>query len=220
MTERLKGSKRLQVIQNWLNGKEDPNWEVFPTKNENKFIVKKRKEPLVKTKYDKSETDDEAEDENDKGNIRDTSDFIEPDEENPETQENNVPDTNPSPKKNKSTAKLIIKKPKPMPSPQQQLYPNMQTYDTVNIEILNQLKLLGEEIMNQRKKKETKKMMKNIARKELQKSYYRDETFREDSSDSDKGSTNEKINESTISSQPAPPIYRRRKLNLLDKSRK
>ena len=46
MTKHLRGSKRLQVIQNWINGREDELFEVFPTKKENKYIVKPRKQPL------------------------------------------------------------------------------------------------------------------------------------------------------------------------------
>ena len=48
MSKHLTGSKRLQVIQNWLNGRDDPDWDVLPTKKENKYIVKRRTEPLAK----------------------------------------------------------------------------------------------------------------------------------------------------------------------------
>ncbi len=48
MSKHLTGSKRLQVIQNWLNGRDDPEWDVLPTKKENKYIVKRRTQPLNK----------------------------------------------------------------------------------------------------------------------------------------------------------------------------
>lgn len=48
MTKHLRGSKRLQVIQNWINGREDELYEVYPTKKENKYIVRERKQPLKK----------------------------------------------------------------------------------------------------------------------------------------------------------------------------
>lgn len=38
----LQGCKRRQIIQNWLNGKEDKDWEVFPCKKEGKYILKRR----------------------------------------------------------------------------------------------------------------------------------------------------------------------------------
>lgn len=39
MSKYLRGKKRLQVIHNWLNGRDDPEYEVFPTASEGKYIV-------------------------------------------------------------------------------------------------------------------------------------------------------------------------------------
>ncbi|KAK8887165.1 hypothetical protein M9Y10_038203 [Tritrichomonas musculus] len=44
--KRIPNSKILQVIKNWINGREDELFEVFPTKKENKYIVRERKQPL------------------------------------------------------------------------------------------------------------------------------------------------------------------------------
>ena len=45
MTNRVRGKKREEVINNWLKGVEDPNVEVKPTKQEGRYIVKaKQKE--------------------------------------------------------------------------------------------------------------------------------------------------------------------------------
>ena len=44
--EYLKGTKRLQIINKWLRGIEDPFYEVYPTRKDGKYILKKRKEPL------------------------------------------------------------------------------------------------------------------------------------------------------------------------------
>ena len=46
MSKRVPQSKRLQVIQKWLNGRDDPEYEVFPIKK-GKYIVRPRKEPLI-----------------------------------------------------------------------------------------------------------------------------------------------------------------------------
>lgn len=46
--KRVTGSKRLQIIQNWLRGRDDPDYEVFPSKTEGKYIIKPRKQPLEK----------------------------------------------------------------------------------------------------------------------------------------------------------------------------
>lgn len=39
----VRGVKRNQIIQRWLQGIEDPEYEVFPTKKEGKYIVKLRR---------------------------------------------------------------------------------------------------------------------------------------------------------------------------------
>ncbi len=113
----------MQVIQNYLNGREDPEWNVLPTKKENKYIVKRRAE---------------------------------------------------SPKEEplKEQQKEIIKdEPKPIPPPQPK--PSAPAYDpTLNIEILNQLKLLGEEMKHEREKKEQKRMFKEVMQKQMNKFRY------------------------------------------------
>ena len=110
MSAHVRGSKRLKIIQNYLNGKEDDEYEVFPTKTEGKYIVRKRTESIAKP-------------------------IEEP------------------------IAKL-------KPTPQ-------QFYDpTINIEILNQLKLLGEEMKNSREKKEQKRMIKEVVNKQIRRPWY------------------------------------------------
>lgn len=129
MTKHLTGSKRLAIIQRWINGHDDPNWEVLPTRKEGKYIVKKRTEPIEAEKVEET-----------------------PEEENSE--EEKVEETPPKPQK-------VAKTPKP------------QMYDpTINLEILNQLKLLGEEIRNKREKKEQKSMIKEVINKQMNKPRY------------------------------------------------
>lgn len=50
MTSHVRGSKRLKIIQNYLNGKEDDEFEVFPCKTEGKYFVRPRKSSLTKQK--------------------------------------------------------------------------------------------------------------------------------------------------------------------------
>ena len=54
MSKRVPQSKRLQVIQKWINGRDDPEYEVFPTKKEGKYIVRPRKHPLIEDKSEVS----------------------------------------------------------------------------------------------------------------------------------------------------------------------
>ena len=42
MSNNIRGLKRQSIIDNWLNGVEDPNFEVVPTRAEGKYIVKQR----------------------------------------------------------------------------------------------------------------------------------------------------------------------------------
>lgn len=136
MSKHLTGSKRLAIIQRWINGHDDPDWEVLPTRKEGKYIVKKRTEPI--------ETRENSENEKV--------------EETPE--EEKVEET-PTKQKPIKVAK-VVKPPKTQN--------NNQGYDpTINLEILNQLKLLGEEIKHKREKKEQKKMIKEVVQKQITK---------------------------------------------------
>ena len=134
MAAHVRGSKRLKIIQNYLNGKEDDVFEVFPTKKEGKYIVRKRTEPIAKPQVEP---------------------IAEPKEE---------PIVKPSvepPVVEPPVVEQPIAKPKSTPQP---------IYDpTINIEILKQLKLLGEEMKSNREKKEQKRMIKEVVNKQMMK---------------------------------------------------
>ena len=57
-SEYLRGTKRLAIIQKWLNGLEDENYEVLPTRKEGKYIVKKREQKIDKADDDKADEKD------------------------------------------------------------------------------------------------------------------------------------------------------------------
>lgn len=138
MTAHVRGSKRLKIIQNYLNGKEDDEFEVFPTKTENKYIVRPRKAPISKPKEEPP--------------------VVEPPKEEPHDKACETVE-----KEQQEIIKPIIK---PKSTPQ-------QFYDpTINIEILNQLKLLGEEMKNSREKKEQKRIIKEVVNKQMMKPRY------------------------------------------------
>ena len=137
MSKHLTGSKRLAVIHKWLNGRDDPDWEVLPTKKKDKYIVKPRKTPIRQDSQENSESE----------NIE-------------ETQENsNSDDFEETPRKSLSS-KAARKPPKPR-KPQQTYDP------TVNEEILKQLKSLGEEMKISREKKEQRRMIKEVVDKRM-----------------------------------------------------
>lgn len=149
MAKNLRGSKRLQVIQNWLNGRDDDEWEVFPCRTEGKYIVKPRKEPHTNRHVEPivKDDDDEPADsplENDADGPVDECEHDEP-----------TPDPKP------------FVRPKTKRSPPR-TPPNNYEYDpTINLEILNQLKLLGEEFKIRREKKEQKRMIKEVVQKQI-----------------------------------------------------
>ena len=128
MSKHLTGSKRLAVIQRWINGHDDPDWEVLPTRKEGKYIVKKRETPIRKVQ--KTE-----------------------EEESPENQEPEDEEIEEVEEKPKKAPKVPKKPPK-------------STFDpTINLEILNQLKLFGEEM----ERKRQKKMIKEVVNKQMHK---------------------------------------------------
>ena len=124
MSNHLSGSKRLAVIQRWLNGRDDPDWEVLPTRKEGKYIVKKR--------------------------------------------ENSIPVKSKTPENSESESEIEEKPRKVQKTQKTQKTP--KNYDpTVSEEILNQLKLLGDEIKSKRERKEQKRMIKEVVQKQLKK---------------------------------------------------
>ena len=149
MSKRVPQSKRLQVIQKWLNGRDDPDYEVFPTKTEGKYIVRPRKEPLAKPIV---ETPNEPPDEK-----------VEPQpvEELKEYEDIKEPEL-----KTVIKQKSIKKQPKQIfnDSPKEAAYSN-----DINFEILSELRALGQEMRLKREKKEQKKMIKEVMNKELYK---------------------------------------------------
>lgn len=189
MSKHLSGSKRLAVIQRWVNGYDDPEWEVLPTRKEGKYIVKKRETPIE----DNDETEEIESKTSEKEEIEETE-KVEEIEETPQTQK--------PPKPNK-TQQMKIKVPK---------VEKTQQYDpTINLEILNQLKLFGEEIKNKREKKEQKKMIKEVVHKQMMKQpryQYTQPQYIQEPNVIEDDEPNNEINEEP---QPiAPPIYRRR----------
>ena len=165
----LKGSKRLAIIQRWLQGIDDPNYDVLPTKKEGKYIVKKRTTPLNTTEQVEQHVEQQADDEDEQEEgtqcpgCNASFDQQQSDVEQVEQQESPPPQPNPKTTiKPKSTIKPSSK-PKSIPKPK-----STPIYDpTVNLEILEQLKLLGDEIRSKRERKEQKQLIKQVVEKQM-----------------------------------------------------
>ena len=127
MSKQIRGSKRLAIIQRWLQGHDDENYEVLPTRTEGKYIVRERKKPVIESNDDEPTNDS-----------------------NNEATDDESDDEQTKPTRHRRT----------------------KTNDpTINYEILNDLKQLGEEMKMNRQRKEQKQLMKEVFRKQMNKQY-------------------------------------------------
>ena len=147
---RVRGKKRMEIIKKFIDGEEDPDYEVIPTVTEGKYFVRPRKGSKSKNKSQKSKQ--ETKDDN---KITDKSDEQSDDDIDDET----IEEQKQKQKNKKKEPKLkqqVVKK-------SEQVF-----YDpTISYQILEQLKLLGEEQRLKRTKKEPKKLVKHQIRKQL-----------------------------------------------------
>lgn len=144
-----RGVKRNQIIQQWIQGIEDPEYEVFLTKKEGKHIVKLRESPL-------SESDKQSALPVHKDKSYENLNSIETHEEDSVEINNQKPPP-------------VVKRVKSRPI-SRKINPEDQT---INLEILEQLRNLGEKIHNDRFKKEQEQYIKHVVNKELSKSRIR-----------------------------------------------
>lgn len=160
MTQYIKGTKRLAIIKRWLQGIDDPEYDVLPTRKEGKYIVKKRETNITT----KPEIDDTNEPQIDDTNEIDKS--IEQDNITDETIEKEPikPIAKKQPKQVKKTTTKTITQSIP-----KQVAKQSTLDSTVNLEILEQLKLLGDEIRGKRERKEQKQLIKHVVEKQLSK---------------------------------------------------
>ena len=171
---RVRGKKRMEIIKKFIEGEEDPDYEVIPTVTEGKYFVRPRKGTKSKNKSQKSKQ--ETKDDNkitDKSegallpgssSLEQSDDDIDDDvnDEAIEKQKQNglsEPLRDKVPKNNKKEPKLkqqVVKK-------SEQVFHD----PTISYQILEQLKLLGEEQRLKRTKKEQKKLVKHQIQKQL-----------------------------------------------------
>ncbi|KAK8847176.1 hypothetical protein M9Y10_019759 [Tritrichomonas musculus] len=127
MSKQIRGSRRLAIIQRWLQGHDDENYEVLPTRTEGRYIVRERKKPVIESNDDEPTNDSNNEATDDESDNEQTK-----------------------PTRHRRT----------------------KTNDpTIDYEILNELKQLGEEMKMNRQRKEQKQLMKEVFRKQMNKQY-------------------------------------------------
>ena len=206
MSKYVRGLKRQQIINRWIQGHDDPDYEVFPTKKEGKYIVKKRMEPLEQSVANVDANVD-----------TDTAADVDTDVEYVPEPVKKVP-------RSKTAVKTV---PRAVPqNSNSDMTLHSSDVQGIGIEILEHLKLLGQEMKHQRKKKEQKDAIKHIVQKQLIKhpgtgrKYIKDPDPDPDSdNDSDPDSDNDSDPDSETSDtpmQPQPaPVFRSRIRNPL-----
>ena len=128
-----------------MNGEEDPDYEVLPTVTEGKYFVRPRREKVSDRKSSDKKSYSEEEEINEEYEVK-------------------------SEAKHKDKGASVFEertKHQAVQAPRQQMRRD-EFYDpTVTYQILEQLRLLGEEQRLKREKKEQKKLVKHQIRKEL-----------------------------------------------------
>ena len=203
---RVRGKKRMEIIKKFLEGEEDPDYEVIPTVTEGKYFVRPRKDKGSKSKSQKTKR--KTEDDNkiiDKSDEQSNDDIDESETSIEESKDQGakLPGSKSLELRRSKESKQKASKPK-----QQAVKQSEQVlYDpTISYQILEQLKLLGEEQRLKRTKKEQKKLVKHQIQKQLR----RKEPEQESSS-------SEEYNYDVIDEEPKQlfkPTPLRRRVNL------
>jgi hypothetical protein len=131
MSKKLTGKTRDELIKKWLAGEEDAFWQVKPTKTDGKYIISPRRQ-------------ENSEDSRSQGQSENEDDNQEEVAEEPENLDEETPASKPAPIPKKTIA----------PKAKGKAKANLNGDATV--EILNQLRLLGEE----RRERELRKQQK------------------------------------------------------------
>ena len=155
----VRGVKRNQIIQRWLQGIEDPLYEVFPTKKEGKYIVKPREVPI----------NNEVEEPHESVEIEELHESV---EEPHESQPPPIVKLH-KPRSRTSSSRTMSSSDSISNTTYSALADGNFAPQTINLEILEQLRSLGEELRNDRFKKEQKNFIKQVVNKELSKSRIR-----------------------------------------------
>ena len=202
MSNNIRGLKRQSIIDNWLNGVEDPNFEVVPTRAEGKYIVKQRtgsNKPLMTENMNNGPSEPQIASKQDDNSQTAALGSVEGDN-RPRLEANNSTNKAVSAENDKNEEEEETT----MESPMQ----NYVSFDReLTNEILNQLKLINDD----RRARDEKKQKKKELRRAIHKEFARSRVMVEDSSD-------EEPPQPIIVERP-PPIRVRRRLNLLDRRR-
>lgn len=204
MSVRIRGKKREEIIQNWLQGRESDEFDVIPTKNEGKYIIRHK----VKNNHSASgralsgESESNISEENEtEQNISETPDIQEQNIQEQNIQEQNIPEQ-------------TYNEPESFKHKKQQSF---KLDHGLGTDILNQLKNIQSsfhEFNEERRKKQEKKAKKKEMKHIIHKEFAKNRVMIEDSDDDEEYKNNEP--QIVYVEKPAP-IRTRRRLNLLNR---
>lgn len=185
----IRGLKRQEIIDNWLNGEEDPNFDVIPTRIEGKYIVKQKSlisSPAMQITNNNLPETQVASQKDDKSKSAESGD------------DNNISDETPDEEPANHEPDNSVK--------------SYVSFDReLTNEILNQLKMINDD----RKALYEKKQKKKELRRAIHKEFARSRVMVEGSSD-DEAPTPPAPPQQPIYVERKPIMVRRR-LNLIDR---
>ena len=160
--EYLKGTKRLQIINKWLRGIEDPFYEVYPTRKDGKYILKKRKEPLEVSDDEDADNADNIKRDAERDNTKREQDERETkrDDEEASSDDEDEQDTNNKEDDNTNNKDEEDEQP-PLYSPKFNHHLNLDPI-YISLQILQELQQINEYLKKERERKEHKKLTKEI----------------------------------------------------------
>lgn len=163
MSKYLRGKKRDAVINNWLQGIEDPNFEIIPTSS-GKYIVRNRENANANVNTD----DENAKSEDNNANTDDEN--VNTDDENVNTDDENVNSEDEIPKVKKNTKVVKTKSANKSNIGKSQFTSKriLQNPDT-ETKILEYLEFIGNEMKKKKEKKKLDKHIKHVLEKKLSK---------------------------------------------------
>lgn len=160
--EYIRGTKRLKIIDKYLRGIEDPLYDVWPTKKEGKYIVKRKEDKSNEEPTEDNKSNEKAI-EGDKSNEEPAEDKV--DEELTEDKAGNKVDENEEEEADETeyvSDEIEEAKHKFIPKRNRYNYDYLNDQPYIYFQILHQLQEINESMKKERERKEQKRLYKEI----------------------------------------------------------
>ncbi|KAK8886001.1 hypothetical protein M9Y10_041460 [Tritrichomonas musculus] len=183
--EYLKGAKRLQIINRWLRGLEDPEYEVYPTRKEGKYIIKKRKKALEQTENENEQIANEESDNEDNEDKEGSNEYKEEYKDDSIDKDKNKDNIEVDDNKNKYRDN---DREDNIEDPLNPLFKaRLQTkFDPlyINLQILSELQQVNEYLRREMERKDRNELLKSLVDEAMNQMYKNKEDKKDESDDS------------------------------------